>query len=206
MRQLSTAEICGIILGILFFLCLCIGALIWILQNRRDGQKSRIMVTMTGTTIRHKNGRTSVLEATWIPTGVGPGNAYYRNDLRRVSTVSDTPDSPLEVDRSIFPRNTVKRSSYMSAKKLEIPEALTEEDPDYDQSASEKGSSDSPSVESGAITPADMQAPKIHIQDFDAQPIRSSEFGGSFDINNLLQSVNSISTGTPDEKAAIHAV
>ncbi|KAK6341856.1 hypothetical protein TWF730_001343 [Orbilia blumenaviensis] len=207
MKQLSAGEICGIIIATILALCSCIGVLIWMLQWRRDKQKSGRMVTMTGTTIRNKNGDVSVMEATWIPNLAVPRNSYYSKDSRR-GTLSDgsSDTGPVAFERSapssLFPR--AKRTSHVSAKRLEIPEVLTEEeDLEYDNSSSEKGGADSPSVESGAVTPAEIQAPTIHIQDVDDPSIRSTGFEKSFDIDNLLQSVKDVSTDSPNKKEAI---
>ncbi|KAF3314915.1 hypothetical protein TWF173_004139 [Orbilia oligospora] len=212
MGQLSIGVICGIIIAILFIICFCIGVLVWVLQGSRDGQKSKVMVTMSGTTIRSKEGGVSVLEAAWIPAHhhhhVGPGKTYRSNSSRRVSTsFNDTSnDTPtLDLERGVSPRNSMKRSSYMSAKKLEIPEALAEEDSEDDNLSSGKGGTESPSDESGAVTPAEAPTPRIYIQDVDPSPASSPGLGKTFDFHNLLQSVKGLSTD-PDEKAAIHAV
>lgn len=156
------------------------------------------MVTMSGTTIRDKDGGVSVLGAAWIHAGPGaPPSSRGRASASPSDAFDDTP--PLDIDRNVSPRNSVKRSSCMSAKKLEIPEALTEEDSEYDDLSGEKGGTESPSGESGAVTP------KIHTQDVDASPASSPGFGKSFDIHDLLRNVKGIPTD-PDKKAAIHAV
>ncbi|KAK6502211.1 hypothetical protein TWF506_002799 [Arthrobotrys conoides] len=209
MGQLSIGVICGIIIAILFIVCFCIGVLVWVLQGSRDGKKSKVMVTMSGTTIRNKEGGVSVLEAPWIPTHhVGPAKTYRSNGSRRVSaSPSDASDDipHLDLERGVSPRTSMKRSSYMSAKKLEIPEALAEEESEDDNLSSEKGGTESPSDESGATTPAQAPTPKIYIQDVDVSPASSPGFGRTFDIHNLLQNVKGLPTD-PDEKAAIHAV
>ncbi|KAK6330989.1 hypothetical protein TWF718_003183 [Orbilia javanica] len=206
---LSIGVICGIIIAILFIICFCIGVLIWLLQGNRDGKKSKVMVTMSGTTIRDKDGGVSVMEAAWIPNHhSGLGGPQTPSDMRRLSSLSDAYDDspPMDVGTP-SPRNSVKRSSYMSAKRLEIPEALREEDSEYDDNlSSEKGGTESPGVESGAVTPAEAQTPKIYIQDVDESPASSPGFPSKgFDIHNLLQNVKGLPTD-PEEKAAIHAV
>ncbi|KAK6496442.1 hypothetical protein TWF481_002460 [Arthrobotrys musiformis] len=222
MGQLSIGVISAIIIASLFIICFCIGVLVWILQRGRDNLKSKVMVTMTGTTIRNRNGDVSVLEATWIPDHTGPmtgsvTQSYHSNvESKRLSSSSSqlsegalSADNTTDLERGPSSRNSVKRSSYMSAKRLEIPEALREEDSEYDHDnlSSDKDGSESPGgVDSGAVTPAEIQAPKIYIQDVDAEPIPipSPGFEGKgFDIDNLLKNVN----GLPkDEKADVRAV
>ncbi|KAF3930235.1 hypothetical protein ABW20_dc0104714 [Dactylellina cionopaga] len=201
--QISTTIIGIIVIAIVFFLALIIGILSFILQKRQNDEKARVMITMAGTTVVQNNGAREIVEATWVPGFVGPGNAaaFERGIDRRASMYSYTSSGSTardlesgqlsDIERSASPRSALKRFSYMSAKKLEIPDVLTEDD--EERTGSEKGVSDSDSSGDTSVATAGEKPPIIYIENVEASQSGSSGFEDDIDIQKILRNEKDIS-------------
>ncbi|EPS37383.1 hypothetical protein H072_8920 [Dactylellina haptotyla CBS 200.50] len=205
--QINSTALGFIVLGVVLGVCLAVGTLYLLLRKRQVEKSSRVMITMSGTTVVHGNGSRRFEDAVWIPSLVGPGHAAMDplNNHRTGSSLyspssegsfgfgKDMEGTAGEYERSPSPRIPAKRASYMSAKRLEIPDVLAEDDEErtYSEKGSAKGSTTS-SANDSAVSMATIIPPTIIIEDVDAGVSTSADSGFEVEVDPIEIDIRTI--------------
>ncbi|KAF3903354.1 hypothetical protein AA313_de0209410 [Arthrobotrys entomopaga] len=219
--QLSGTTLGFIVIGVVLFVSFTLGILALWLRKRQVERSSRVMITMSGTTVVHGNGSRRFEDAVWIPSLVGPKHAAL-NPLNnhRISGSFDGPmnlylpepinannNGTIDLEKGIYKQMMAnKRASYMSAKKLEIPDVLTEDDEERVSSEGEGRSSPSTSASATSMGTSEEKLPVIYIENTEASHSRSSGFELDVDIQKFLTTEKQISTMSIKEGAPADSI